>query len=351
MKKNQIIALGVIISIFLLFFMLIFRSKDGKSYLEDTEISIKIDSPITLQKAYSDSFLQLVDLYLNQDADLYSQSSVLFYQNNTSDPLQIACPKSPLNKLRTVFSENFYNYEARKNDLAAMKGNPPEYLENFVKTSQSNTYDSIYIKCNKDDTTGEYLAEYSIKSIKDMIRERITKNSFKIIIVFTTKASSVIDEPGDTVSVGPKTPVGPGGKDESKQVPQPPVGRGETVEPKQVPQPPVGRGETVEPPPPPGPKAPELKPVSISFEAGLPNVFSWNTQDGYTYDFSLKCNRGDCSTGISVVENDVSNGSVSVRASFKESTDKLYEATLTVKLNGKVVKTITKKDVRILCAK
>ena len=335
MKKNQIIALGVIISIFLLFFMLIFRSKDGKSYLEDTEISIKIDSPITLQKAYSDSFLQLVDLYLNQDADLYSQSSVLFYQNNTSDPLQIACPKSPLNKLRTVFSENFYNYEARKNDLAAMKGNPPEYLENFVKTSQSNTYDSIYIKCNKDDTTGEYLAEYSIKSIKDMIRERITKNSFKIIIVFTTKASSVIDEPGDTVSVGPKTPVGPGGKDESKQVPQPPV----------------GRGETVEPPPPPGPKAPELKPVSISFEAGLPNVFSWNTQDGYTYDFSLKCNRGDCSTGKSVVENDVSNGSVSVRASFKESTDKLYEATLTVKLNGKVVKTITKKDVRILCAK
>ena len=150
MKKNQIIVLGVIISIFLLFFMLIFRSKDGKSYLEDTEISIKIDSPITLQKAYSDSFLQLVDLYLNQDADLYSQSSVLFYQNNTSDPLQIACPKSPLNKLRTVFSENFYNYEARKNDLAAMKGNPPEYLENFVKTSQSNTYDSIYIKCNKD---------------------------------------------------------------------------------------------------------------------------------------------------------------------------------------------------------
>ena len=336
MKKNQIIVLGVIISIFLLFFMLIFRSKDGKSYLEDTEISIKIDSPITLQKAYSDSFLQLVDLYLNQDADLYSQSFVLFYQNNTSDPLQIACPKSPLNKLRTVFSENFYNYEARKNDLAAMKGNPPEYLENFVKTSQSNTYDSIYIKCNKDDTTGEYLAEYSIKSIKDMIRERITKNSFKIIIVFTTKASSVIDEPGDTVSVGPKTPVGPGGKDE----PQPPVGRGG----KDEPQPPVV--EVEEPP-----KAPKLKPVSISFESGLPNVFSWNTQDGYTYDFSLKCNRGDCSTGISVVENDVSNGSVSVRASFKESTDKLYEATLTVKLNGKVVKTITKKDVRILCAK
>ena len=336
MKKNQIIVLGVIISILLLFFMLIFSSKDGKSYLEDTEISIKIDSPITLQKAYSDSFLQLVDLYLNQDADLYSQSSVLFYQNNTSDPLQIACPKSPLNKLRTVFSENFYNYEARKNDLAAMKGNPPEYLENFVKTSQSNTYDSIYIKCNKDDTTGEYLAEYSIKSIKDMIRERITKNSFKIIIVFTTKASSVIDEPGDTVSVGPKTPVGPGGKDE----PQPPVGRGG----KDEPQPPVV--EVEEPP-----KAPKLKPVSISFESGLPNVFSWNTQDGYTYDFSLKCNRGDCSTGISVVENDVSNGSVSVRASFKESTDKLYEATLTVKLNGKVVKTITKKDVRILCAK
>ena len=336
MKKNQIIVLGVIISIFLLFFMLIFRSKDGKSYLEDTEISIKIDSPITLQKAYSDSFLQLVDLYLNQDADLYSQSFVLFYQNNTSDPLQIACPKSPLNKLRTVFSENFYNYEARKNDLAAMKGNPPEYLENFVKTSQSNPYDSIYIKCNKDDTTGEYLAEYSIKSIKDMIRERITKNSFKIIIVFTTKASSVIDEPGDTVSVGPKTPVGPGGKDE----PQPPVGRGG----KDEPQPPVV--EVEEPP-----KAPKLKPVSISFESGLPNVFSWNTQDGYTYDFSLKCNRGDCSTGKSVVENDVSNGSVSVRASFKESTDKLYEATLTVKLNGKVVKTITKKDVRILCAK
>ena len=336
MKKNQIIVLGVIISIFLLFFMLIFRSKDGKSYLEDTEISIKIDSPITLQKAYSDSFLQLVDLYLNQDADLYSQSSVLFYQNNTSDPLQIACPKSPLNKLRTVFSENFYNYEARKNDLAAMKGNPPEYLENFVKTSQSNTYDSIYIKCNKDDTTGEYLAEYSIKSIKDMIRERITKNSFKIIIVFTTKASSVIDEPGDTVSVGPKTPVGPGGKDE----PQPPVGRGG----KDEPQPPVV--EVEEPP-----KAPKLKPVSISFESGLPNVFSWNTQDGYTYDFSLKCNRGDCSTGKSVVENDVSNGSVSVRASFKESTDKLYEATLTVKLNGRVVKTISKNDVRLLCAK
>ena len=333
MKKNQIIVLGVIISIFLLFFMLIFRSKDGKSYLEDTEISIKIDSPITLQKAYSDSFLQLVDLYLNQDADLYSQSSVLFYQNNTSDPLQIACPKSPLNKLRTVFSENFYNYEARKNDLAAMKGNPPEYLENFVKTSQSNTYDSIYIKCNKDDTTGEYLAEYSIKSIKDMIRERITKNSFKIIIVFTTKASSVIDEPGDTVSVGPKTPVGPGGKEV-------PPGKGG----EEKPQPPVVE---VEGPP----KAPTLKPVSISFEAGLPNVFSWNTQDGYTYDFSLKCNKGDCSTGKSYVENDVSNGSVSVRASFGESTDKLYEATLTVKLNGKVVKTITKKDVRILCAK
>jgi len=333
MKKNQIIVLGVIISIFLLFFMLIFRSKDGKSYLEDTEISIKIDSPITLQKAYSDSFLQLVDLYLNQDADLYSQSYVLFYQNNTSDPLQLACPKSPLNKMRTVFSENFYNYEARKNDLAAMKGNPPEYLENFVQTSQSNIYDSIKIKCNKDDTTGEYLAEYSIKSIKDMIRERITKNSFKIIIVFTTKASSVIDEPGDTVSVGSKTP-----DDRIKKVEI-------KLNDKKTP---IVEDEGTKPP-----KGPIVDPVSVSlsFEAGLPNVFSWNTQDGYTYDFSLKCKRGDCSTGLSVVENDVYSGSVSVRASFGESTDKLYEATLTVKLNGRVVKTITKKDVRILCAK
>ena len=39
----------------------------------------------------------------------------------------------------------------------------------------------------------------------ESIRKYPATAAFKIIIVFTTKASSVIDEPGDTVSVGSKT--------------------------------------------------------------------------------------------------------------------------------------------------
>jgi hypothetical protein len=87
----------------------------------------------------------------------------------------------------------------------------------------------------------------------------------------------------------------------------------------------------------------------ITFESGLPNVFSWIEDEGMTYDFSLKCTAGNCDTGLNVSKTNVSGGQVEVRASYEESTEKKYTATLVIKCGGKVLKTLTK-TVKIVCA-
>ena len=55
MKKNQIIIIGSIICVVLLFFMLIYRSSGGKSYVGDSQISIRVESGITLPSSDTDS--------------------------------------------------------------------------------------------------------------------------------------------------------------------------------------------------------------------------------------------------------------------------------------------------------
>jgi hypothetical protein len=87
----------------------------------------------------------------------------------------------------------------------------------------------------------------------------------------------------------------------------------------------------------------------ITFEQGLPNIFSWEEDEGHTYDFYLKCNKGYCENALNIIEKNVLGGKVEIRASFQESTEKLYEATLIIKSGGRTIKTITK-IVKLTCS-
>ena len=89
--------------------------------------------------------------------------------------------------------------------------------------------------------------------------------------------------------------------------------------------------------------------AQINLETGLPNIFSWNDQEGFTYDFSLSCTRGDRETALSVNRSNVIGGKVEVEASWAQSSEKEYLATLTVKCNGKVVKVVNR-TVQIRCS-
>ena len=317
MKKNQIVVIGIAASVVLLFFMLIYRSSDGKSYSGDTNIEIRIQTGIVLPKSYTDSLLGLVDLYFLSDNSSYTQSSISIY-TSALDFEEVACPKSGMNRFRSLFSSNFYTYAARSTDLTNMRLNQAQYAGSFSKTCPIPDQNAILVQCVLDKESQSHSAAMSVSQIKSKIADALKASTVdgarQIKLYFVTEGAVTGPVTGTVTGTTVHGPVhGPGDGQ-----PEPPV---------QV----------------------EALNTQLSFQKGLPNVFSWDEQEGYTYDFSLVCSEGECETALSVNRSDVSGGRIEVEASYAQATEKRYIATLTVKLNGKVKKTLTK-TVRLVCA-
>jgi hypothetical protein len=314
MKKNQIIIIGSIICVVLLFFMLIYRSSGGKSYLGDSQISIRVESGITLPKVYLDSLLTLVDLYQNDGVE-FTQSAVSVF-SSAVDSQSIECPISGMNQFRSKFSGGFYTFTARQEDIRTMQLNPAQFVSAFSKTCPLPDQNaSLLVHCDND--SSGFKAAWSVNTIKSLVAQ-LLKTSRYVKIYFTTGTGKVNIQ---TPQVGN---VGNGGE-------------------------PAPSRPTSPPPLPPFSCTSESVNAQINLETGLPNVFSWNEQEGFTYDFSLTCLRGDRETALSVNRSNVIGGKVEVEASWAQSSEKEYLATLTVKCNGKVVK-VVKSTVQIRCA-
>jgi hypothetical protein len=295
----------------------------------DSNITIKIESGIKLAPSYSDSLLELVDLYQTNGVDMqFSQSSISVYKMDGTT-IDISAPISGMNQFRSFFSSNFYTYDERKEDLLRLKTNANQYTPSFINNANLPDEAAIKIKCVLDSVNGNHVPEFSVMEIKQMVQSSILVNNQKLVhIHFTTGVSSGIPTVGDGTG-GTEMDGGTGNKGGDRD-----NGR-DRVD--------VG---TDEPSPTCNPKDVS---TSMSFTAGLPNVFTWNPEDGYTYDFSISCSQGDCSTGLSYRKENVYDGVVEVEASWEQATEKKYTATLTVKCNGKVVKTVTK-VVKLICA-
>jgi hypothetical protein len=318
MKKNQIIIIGSIICVLLLFFMLIYRSSGGKSYLGDSQISIRVESGITLPKVYLDSLLTLVDLYQNDGVE-FTQSAVSVFSSAVDSQL-IECPISGMNQFRSKFSRGFYTFTARQEDIRTMQLNPAQFVSAFSKTCPLPDQNaSLLVHCDND--SSGFKAAWSVNTIKSLVAQ-LLKTSRYVKIYFTTGTGKVnIQTPPD----GNDGNGGVNGGNEGED-----VGGNDGGD---------GAGSCTS----------ESVNAQINLETGLPNVFSWNDQEGFTYDFSLTCLRGDRETALSVNRSNVIGGKVEVEASWAQSSEKEYLATLTVKCNGKVVK-VVKSTVQIRCA-
>ena len=323
MKKNQLIIGGSILCVILLFFMLIYRSSGGKSYEGDSQISIRVETGISLPKVYLDSLLMLVDLY-QMDGIAFTQSSVSVF-TSAADSQSIQCPVSGMNQFRSKFSGGFYTFTARQEDLRTMQSNAAQFVGAFSNTCPLPDQNAnIMVHCDRD-SSGMSKAVWSVATIKSMVAQAL-KTSRYLKIYFTTGEGKVSIEPGGQDGTGP----GGGGSGGNG-----PGGNG-----------PGGGGSGGDDP---GSCTSASVNAQINLQTGLPNIFSWNEQDGFTYDFSLTCVRGDRETALSVYRSDVTGGKVEVEASWAQSSEKEYLATLTVKCNGKVVK-VVKSTVQILCS-
>ena len=307
MKKNQLIIGGSILCVILLFFVLIYRSSGGKSYEGDSQISIRVETGISLPKVYLDSLLMLVDLY-QKDGIAFMQSSVSVF-TSAVDSQSIQCPISGMNQFRSKFSGGFYTFTARQEDLRTMQSNPSQFVGVFSNTCPlPDRNANIMVHCDRD-SSGMFKAVWSVATIKSMVAQALKTSRF-VKIYFTTGEGAVVP-PGPTPPV-PPVGVPPG--------PTPPV-------------PPVDD---------PGSCTSESVKTELSLSKGAPNTFSWIPQEGFTYDFSLSCADGNCAKALSVNETDVQGGKYDQYASYDEATEISYLATLTVRCNGKFVKKIQK---------
>lgn len=306
MKKNQIILIGVSASVLLLFFMIVFKSDKDHAFLGTSKISIYVENGGNLSN--SESLLQLIDIY--SDASLpvkFTQTELDVYQSGSA--LNISSNARGMAKFRSFFNENFYTYDDRLKDLEEFKKESAEYLQTCKSTSEIPKNADIEV----DISNGELSLSY--EQIKDSVKILLTGFKRDIVIVFKTTVASGGSGGGAFVNTGAVGVDKPGYS-------------------------PVGSGKV---------SGNDVTTSAISFEPGLPNVFSWTEDEGMTYDFTLKCEAGDCSTGLSVSKSNVSGGRVDVQASYAESTEKKYKVTLVIKSGGKILKTITK-TVKILCS-
>ena len=323
MKKNQILIIGVSASVLFLFFMIIYKTDKLHDYSGESKISVYVQNGVGLTNP--DSLLQLIDVYEGtSNPKPYTQSMLEIYKNGSAT--SVFCSPSFLNSIRSFFSSKLYIYDERKIDLVEFTKTSSEFIE-MCKSITDNLPPNPDIEVIV--TNGQ--PSLSFQQLKDSIKFLLSGTNRNITITFISN-SNVTDETGNEPPIVFNPPRIPGG--------------GGTVITEVGDSQPKGE-EHIPDHEPVKPKN-DVTTSSITFEKGLPNVFSWTQDEGMTYDFSLKCVR-NCENALSVSENDLVGNRVEVRASWDESSEKEYKATLVIKSGGKVLKTITK-TVKLVCS-
>ncbi len=299
--------------------MIIYKSDKLHEYTGDSKISVYVQNGINLPNA--DSLLQLVDLYdVISNPSPYTQSILEIYKDEL--PCSVFSSPSFLNKIRSFFSTKFYIYDERKTDLDEFRSKSSEYVE-ICKYSTDNLIHNPDIEVKI--TYGQPSLTY--QQLKDSIKSLLSGMNRNITISFISS---------DTIDGGTDGPVSGPKKTEKTiiTIPFEDIDSGPDPEPREY----LTDVKT--------PK--DVTTSKIELAKGNPNVFFWNVDEGMTYDFSLKCEK-NCINSLSVTENGVENGRIEVPATWAESTEKEYKATLVIKFGGKVLKTISKK-VKLVCS-
>lgn len=326
MKKNQILIIGISASILFLFFMIIYKTDKLHDYTGESKISVYVQNGVNLQNP--ESLLQLIDVYEGtSNPTPYSQSILEIYKNGS--PASVISSPSFLNNFRNFFNSKFYVYDERKIDLEEFKKTNSEYLE-ICKSTTDNLPNNPDIEVKIVD--GQPSLSY--QQLKDSIKSLLNGVNRNITITFNSN-KIVTNEPNEdkvneTITINKPNKKEPN-KDDVSQYESEPAVVDEPIS--------VKKSKTKN----------DVTTSSITFEQGLPNVFSWTEDEGMTYDFSLKCDKGNCENALNVSDNGVEGGRIEVRASYAESTEKQYKATLVIKSGGKVLKTITK-TVKLVCS-
>ena len=307
--------------------MIIYKSDKLHDYKGETKISIYVQNGVNLQNP--ESLLQLIDVYEGTSNPApYTQSVLEIYTNGS--PASVISSPSFLNNFRNFFNSKFYIYDERKIDLEEFRSNSSDYSELCKSTT-----DNLPSNSDIEVTIVDGQPSLSYQQIKDSIKSLLNGISRNITITFNSN-KIVTDVPGEHKINESITINNPKKSDSNKDV----VNVYDS-EPAVVDEP-ISVKKSVK-------TGKDVTTSSITFEQGLPNVFTWTQDEGMTYDFSLKCDKGFCENALNISNNGVDGGRVEVRASFAESTEKLYKATLVIKSGGKVLKTITK-TVKLVCS-
>lgn len=320
MKKNQIILIGVLSSLLLLFFMLVYKSDKEYEFTGDSVISISVQTGSQLKDP--NSLINLLGVYTakeGEDPKPYTQTKILMCSDAGEE--EISSEATGMPKFRSFFNSKFYVYDDRVEDLKNL--NSEDFTSAFALTkSNPDLGADIVIKV----TNGE--PELTYIQLKDSISALLNNGQAREISISFVSGSSNdqgLEGEKNVVKKVDKKTDNSGSEDEISIIT-------EESKPENKPEPKQDNSCSKN----------NVSTSSISFQPGLPNTFSWTEDDGMTYDFTLKCSQGDCASALSVSKSNVSGGQVRVNASFDESTDKRYIATLTIKCGGKVLKTITK---------
>ena len=321
MKKNQIILIGVLSSLLLLFFMLVYKSDKEYEFTGDSVISISLQTGSQLKDP--SSLFNLLGVYTaeeGEDPKPYTQTKILMCSDTGEE--EISSEATGMPKFRSFFNSKFYVYDDRLEDLKNL--NSSDFTNAFALTkSKPDLEADIVVKVVNGEPQLSYI------KLKDSISFLLNNGQAREISISFVSDSSVgqgLEGESDKVEKVEKKTDNLGLEDETPEI----VSDQPKPEPKPESKPDNSCSKN------------NVSTSSISFQPGLPNTFSWTEDDGMTYDFTLKCSQGDCPTALSVSKSNVSGGQVRVNASFEESTDKRYVATLTIKCGGKVLKTITK---------
>jgi len=338
MKSTYLLIIGISISVMLLFFMVIYRSSHGKNFIGDTQISIKIARDIQLSKEFSDSLLYLVDTYEHSQGN-YTQSTVSVLVS-AKDSVTLSCPISGMNQFRSNFSNNFYTYAARKEDLNTMHENASLYTAAFKKKcSIKDNSAQIIVACKKNNSM-LFESELSVAAIKSKVLQILENSRYVSIYFVNSEKGTIKDSDGDGVADNNDACPTKKGSAKNNGCPitfnQEPK-RDDSKDDDQE-EPKIQLGKC---------KKADIIP-NLSFKPGKPNEFTWDYDSNYTYDFSLKCISNICDDAKPAInEVNIQEGIYRVYASHDESMDKVYLATLTVNCNGKKFTYTIKK--RLVC--
>ena len=180
--KNKFYYFIIPVVLLILFFVVIYKS-DGKKNRGGVDITIALAKD-SLSEDQKDSLVtNLLDLYDSKEKDGYYFVEIVL---KGKEDKQVEIPKSAVNKIRSIFSNSFYTYDARKSDIQSFLSNYKGVSENYRKNIDfsGNAEDKdaymIYFGSFKNPAANQ---ANSIAMLKAKIKEYIQLAKGKKIVV------------------------------------------------------------------------------------------------------------------------------------------------------------------------